>query len=669
MKISKLHDLRFNLSLIVFLIAGLANAQQNRNTSTSRFILDEKIIGNAEYQYIINKKDTIKNGLFNFSSFSFDTITTNAKRAINLSGNYSNGVKNGKWTYSYKSLKEDKNFIINNYEIIYLSSGKEIKVSANFTNGKASGNWIVTEYSIKNSIISDTLLFLESNYTNGIPTGSLIGFKGKTKFSGNLNQEGLAHGEWIFHHNSNTFDVIKDYRFFENGLLKNHYLIIGEDTLSYIYVGLDNNIDEGETWEVTPFKLQYFKTLSSANIGIDSTKCQPKNTLSYIDTSLIYNNKSNIFLENSIGLVKNHNNVKFWDSTEGSESVFLPSVKLRVYDLDKQEEKNLNVAGSESQKAQLLIKNFFENANVAIDRHSDKKLGFLYSVMEEYREKISVATNLSQQFLSPEFKYINRSDFFDFNKKNLLFTGLVTFEYKNAQYKEPYSFPEFNEEEDYSLILRKYVTDIVADLNIIAKETETILNRSKKQSNLTEKEKILLQKKDSIIDLYSGNIEEQVVNNYHLAVSEDVIGYVNTMFADYAKMEFEEKMEFIDEYINCFSAFELLFEKQSEIPVKITRIDENYTRTIWNPYTFTDMQERVKERIYKAFENILLPYVIDEMKSNLNCSNIELKLIIFEKLYRKMIMLRDIDTKNIEKEIRRVKDPLSILKIIDLQLN
>lgn len=98
----------------------------------------------------------------------------------------------------------------------------------------------------------------------------------------------------------------------------------------------------------------------------------------------------------------------------------------------------------------------------------------------------------------------------------------------------------------------------------------------------------------------------------------------------------------------------------------IDRINEVYTRTTWNPYTFTYMDERVNENVYEAFETEVFPFVWDELSNNISCEDIGEKSKNFEILYRKMIALRDEDTKQIDRQLRRSNTLEEILTTLNL---
>jgi len=80
------------------------------------------------------------------------------------------------------------------------------------------------------------------------------------------------------------------------------------------------------------------------------------------------------------------------------------------------------------------------------------------------------------------------------------------------------------------------------------------------------------------------------------------------------------------------------------------------------------MEERVKARLYEVYEEILLPYFLEPKFLGLVCENIIASAHNFEILYRKMVDLRDQDTKILERQFRRVKDPKELIEILNLEI-
>jgi hypothetical protein len=106
----------------------------------------------------------------------------------------------------------------------------------------------------------------------------------------------------------------------------------------------------------------------------------------------------------------------------------------------------------------------------------------------------------------------------------------------------------------------------------------------------------------------------------------------------------------------------------NKIPTKLERIDELYKRVVFNPYTFTDMEERVKEKVYLYFEQVILPQIILDINQNMSCDNFYEKVENIDKLYRQMVLLREKDTKDLERLIKKNENVNEILKMFNVKV-
>jgi hypothetical protein len=76
------------------------------------------------------------------------------------------------------------------------------------------------------------------------------------------------------------------------------------------------------------------------------------------------------------------------------------------------------------------------------------------------------------------------------------------------------------------------------------------------------------------------------------------------------------------------------------------------------------MQETVKERVYNAYYNQVLPFVLSELNRQLSCNEIEKGRATISKLFNRMKELREQDTKDLERAIRRANEPSQLFNLL-----
>ncbi len=195
-----------------------------------------------------------------------------------------------------------------------------------------------------------------------------------------------------------------------------------------------------------------------------------------------------------------------------------------------------------------------------------------------------------------------------------------------------------------------------------------IIDRNRKRFEIVAKEQELLQKRDTIKHLFSNGNKDEKFNAMHARFAAVFIQNAEDIFVNYAKQEIENRIMRTDETMLCLDEFINAYSEMIKIQARLDRIDEVYTRVVWNPFTFTDMTETVKERLFNAYKNDLLPYLLADIGQNATCNSLAIRLQNMEVLYNRMRDLRDQDTKELERALRKVRDPNRIIELLSLTL-
>jgi len=643
---------------------------QEKQTYKGKYTLRNGISGNAVFQYTTSGSDTIQNGTFEFEAATIDSSRGNFFNSIQYKGAYDFGLKSGKWNYSAKSLMPFNKFIERDYELIYQSTGKEFIANGNFIDGLASGNWEIIEQNILNSSPSDTLFYIKANFHKGTLRGKFEGISNKTVFTGSINDAGYVDGTWRITHQTSELGRVEESRHFKNGVLINHVIDFDLGSIAIKYVGLDQEINDDEVWERVNFNSRYFDIIKSAGVGAAYTGLSE----AVIDTKGDFNvnqitDATNKLMEEVLSSFNKSGETQYWTLIRGSELIKPVYARLRKFPLSQDEKQNLEEASRLLSESKDIFKAIFENPTVELDRHANKRLMFYYEFLKIYQARTSRLADLVSQFSNPAFEYINREEIFDYLFSGMQYPESVKYEFKDTTFTEIVEFPKIliDQRGNANLAMR-HLKSILTEITKIESAIDIILESRIKEAKLIEKEKALVVKRDSVTSLFNSDIGEEEANPYLLMISNKVQSVTLLAFKDYASLDLEQKVESIDELMQCFDAFIRLHNSHADIPRKLTRLNELYTRTVWNPYTMTDMNERVKERVYNAFESHLLPYYFNDIQASINCSEIGTKYNNFEMIYKRMVELRERDTKDIERELRAISSPERILRILSINL-
>ena len=616
--------------------------------------------GIAEFKYYTKQKDTVFNGEFSFSKMSEIDVH---KESIIYDGNFKSNKMQGEWVFSLKTIDSISEPKAKDFELVSTTSGSEFLVSGIFDNNKQNGTWQVIQRKFENSKPTDTSLTAEIDFGKESRKQNFTSEAKNISVIGGFNGDGLVHGDWTMIHKLDGFQV-REIREFENGAMKNHYFLVNNDKIFVDYLGLDisKNANE-ETWSNHDFNELYTEVLKIANIS--------SYTLDEFDVQLDDLSQISLdFIKNTFLSIYKHNDIAFWDVvSQKAVDVDHLTVSLRKYPLSINEKKAIKSIKSDFVEIQNKISKFNDESLVEIGLHQYETLkttNEIYKIISENLVDLKHNVDISQSKALP---YLERSSLDDRVFKKIEFPEMIYIDFQNKNINtETNLSPSFDPEKFELSDLADFINSIKNSVSKLYSESSLILDDLKKQSNLNEIEDELVVKKDSILKLYDTNNKKvESFNKHHENVALNVKNYTRNQFKTYASLEIDQKKAQINAYMECFDNIISFYKLQTELPSKIKRIEDLYTRTVWNPYTYTDMQETVKERVYDAFEEILLPHLLDQFKNKIECKNIPKNIKNFNNLYQRMVELREQDTKFIKKALKREKSPKVIFEILSIE--
>jgi hypothetical protein len=497
-------------------------------------------------------------------------------------------------------------------------------------------------------------------------SGTFSSVEKNIKLTGSINKEGFVESNLTFDYKlENT--SLKEVRVFENGVFKDHYLLFNGEKIQIAHLGLDLTYSDNENWETTQINTLYSDLIELTTSGLLNPEILGEINLSDIEKQI---EKSNRFLKKTLKSFGSFDTLQVWSLIDGSEAFNYPKVKIRKFPFSEAEKKQIKNIKENFAHIDSTIKKFLKSSQVEVSKYAYEDLSYFYEVISIYKLKLKSIQKANSIIRNPAFEYVDREAQLKQVKLEVNFPDKVDYLFKDEQKSKKHSFPSnFDPQLQTVENLDSFLAATKKDIDVIIKKTNVIIDRYQRQEKLNEKEDKLIQLKDTLKIIFKDGSEEMPLNEFHKEFSNDVIAYTEKSFKDYATSELDIKIELIDKKLDCFNSFTKLYEVLNELPRKLTRVDEVYTRTTWNPFIAIDMEERVKERVYNAYEKILLPFVLDNLKENLNCNEIESKTENINLLYKGMIQLRDADTKSEERALRRETDPREILSILNIKLN
>lgn len=662
--IQRTGPLRTVLSAVVLLPLMLISQERSEVPHTMPW----GVKGTLSHGYFLSKGDTVLSGDWRFRASQVDTTDPSIVHGLELRGQCDQGLKTGVWTYSAQDLRTGDRPIVRDHQVVWSATGMEHMVNASFDAGSATGTWQMIERHIGQAGPTDTTSYLQASFSKGLPTGTLHGRIGETSFQGAFAQGGLLHGEWHFEHRMPGGRTVMEFRRYEEGILREHLfeqqgLTV---TLQHPGLGLSMASDAMDLKEVGINK-DYFELLAFTGNRDSSTEEPPG--LSSLPVDSLASRSSALLLHGLTALTA-HNKRNIWATPCGSEPPAPGLVRMRHFPYSDQEQLARVNAIEAFRECQELVTRFFSDPLTDLARHAYEDVEALHAVMMIHQENIGKLGKVMTVLEHPMSAYTDRRILLPWLIPSLEHPSSVSYWFKDTSRNRDHAFPHLpTDAPATAMALEEHLTATRKDLLSIRHKVDLILDRYKGQSLLVEKEEKLVRKRDSLLSLYGNTAGKDDFNPYHERLASGMREMVLTRFKEYAGLDQERKLDHIDGLLACFNEGLDVYQKQLRTPVRIARIDELYTRTIWNPHTFTYMDERIKERIYRAYENVLLPLVMDEMATHVECGKMMNKQQNMVKLYQRMLELREQDTRDIDRQLRRVTDPEDLMRILGLDLN
>jgi hypothetical protein len=577
-----------------------------------------------------------------------------------VSGQYKNGLKSNEWSFVNKRFRPTSIPIVDGYSVIHKSTGVEHVVQIPFLNGIAFGEGKVVTNQIENSQLHKNLFLAKASFDNNYFIGKFEAFSDSIRITGEVDAAGLLTNLWVFEHGYG--DKIIEKRYYEKGVLTRHEILHQGLVHEVNHVGLSKNTEDEGDWVTIQADKDYLNILLRTNFGKKATDKNQTLTDSIIT-------KSNSFLTQSMNAFRTFNHLDVWKIDGDTTQIFLPKLRVRQYAFSDDEKQLIQNASADILKSQEIIKEYLEDPQVELNKHAYRELALYYEIYTEYRDELKKLEKVFNLLRLPSYEFLNRTEIMPYIFDGITYPEIVKFKFKDNDTEENVAFPANLSVKDATIqSLATHAEEILKELKTKMELVKPIIDRNRKRFEIVAKEQELLQKRDTIKHLFSNGNKDEKFNAMHARFAAVFIQNAEDIFVNYAKQEIENRIMRTDETMLCLDEFINAYSEMIKIQARLDRIDEVYTRVVWNPFTFTDMTETVKERLFNAYKNDLLPYLLADIGQNATCNSLAIRLQNMEVLYNRMRDLRDQDTKELERALRKVRDPNRIIELLSLTL-
>ncbi len=637
------------LSFFLVLMACMSSAVligQQRERYTGPLQVGD-YLGEAEYYYLLAQGDTILDGPFSLQRSNLAALLEKGDASFVFRGGFRSGYPQGAWIFQFGEFQSDSQTQVVDYQYTLNVSGIQTDARGTLQMGKPQGDWKFTTSEVKGSLVVKTLFDSEINFEQGIPQQSFKIADTSNTLVGRFLRDGVAHDVWELY-SEGAAETTESWQFSEGVLTKIQGRFPEKDRSFRI---LDPSMKNAKIILLDERYLQILRLW-----------LVPKDTIALSKSAV-----ADLLTQNA----KYYQKIDDILSQLGT-SEFQPEFKVKVpyYPLDTLERRQLDTLKVHFNNAQQLGASLLDNTQLNILKRSDEEAHFLYQVVEAFSEQFLTPLEQLVRYDSQEvIAHVSRDKLINAlwpsGKPSATIrvnTGLEKDTIRN------YNGPKNGElvwEQNSFEALRQLAEYAALSLDAINRALGDKLVREQRQQEIVRLEEQLLSRSDSI-NRFLRSAEQELPEVYRNAV-QNIKTVVEAQLSEYSsRRELSQKADFGNQLLQCLGTMDTLAKQVVALPQRVQGIEEAYQDAVWNPFTATIMNERIKKRITNAYRKVIVPYMLNQITTTLDCENAQPLSELLENTYQKMLALKEEETRKLERKLKKTQDPIEILTLFNL---
>ena len=594
----------------------------------------QKYKGEASYSYLLKDADTILNGPFTFNRSNLKALLEKEDVSFSIQGQFTNNYPEGNWSFRFNEFQSSDNNAVEDYRYVVNVDGNQRVASGSLLQGRPDGTWTIKVQQIKDSEVRQVDFNSVITFEKGVPQQSFRIEDQQQELVGRFLRNGLAHDKWTLF-SDRELDEIESW-YFDEGVLQTIEVNSRNGSRS-ILVFKDLNTRT----EVISLGEKYMKILEFLLSDSDARKVREGGI-----TYLLTTNEGH------------YQNIDDILSALGSSS-FSPEFKVVVpfYPLASNEKEAIDATVAYYQKSRSISDFLLNDSQLNIRKLSDQDVRSLEDEVAEISESILQPLQQVNEY--------HKDEILTHIEKDKILTNLWENGIAQLQNFEKYKISlkgKINPEDNVFNVLK-----IVSEQTFYRLEAIQATLQSKIDKQVKQQEAIALEKEMVTRHNYLEEIGERGRADSIPALFFEAIDQLKKTAEDklkaYSEIEnLEKKLEFGRTLVHCFEDYGKVGERVLKLPEQQKEIHEKYMDAVWNPFIATLMDEMVKKRIVSAYDDVLIPYFLEEINDGLACEEAKSWMNMVDLTYKQLLILRDEDTRKMERKLKKEKDPIVVLQ-------
>jgi hypothetical protein len=620
--------------------------------------------GYSEFQFKVGPEQTvIKEGKFKFSRFYVDSVRQSKVYKNLAEGSYKNNLKEGNWIYKNE---EHEIFVqdVKDFKVISKLESYVSTLAAGYKSGIPHGIWNLKTDRYVDGKLEPSSSAEKTVFKDGYITGDLQ-FKtikdGKTFFiNGKLSDLGEMDGEWRMVYEQNSV-LISENRKYEKGFL----------------LGLvKRDIRSGEILEEVVFfstieKLNQIKNNQNEGFEISDRQSGVRYNDGFRKRAEEYHSQlnGNAFIESFFKQLLQFENGEYLD--DDGEFLKHPVFTRRfVYELSKEDKIRISEIPAIFQKLQTKTNTFANMNSLALNKSKSDSLAFVNAFFKDSELKFQNFENLIGIIESGRIEFYDLKNYIQSGLEYISSTDTIRYEFNDEQRLKVINFRKVIEnQENFLRDFAEYLNEELELVNSLGDYVEQELFIIEQDEDIRLIEAEILSKKKYVDSIYfNHNFISMEESNFLNEIRQNFLGEVYDSFIEeYGNMEvYADKMNQSQKILDLLNELEEQFENLVKIFPAKESLDELYLEEVFNPFTYSRYNQRVKNRLFENGGMKLFDFYLRQIKDERDYTRIKDLIMKIENLHNRMLELRNQDTRKLERKIRNNLSPGKIESLLGL---
>ncbi|MBK6264043.1 hypothetical protein JKA74_03255 [Marivirga sp. S37H4] len=639
--------------LIVFLLvssATLALAQKTEKFK-GEIKVNKEETANARFDYIQNKEEKILDGEYEIEFSKRDSLFDLDFTKILWSGKFKKNKRVGEWTFR----QDDHLLTINDvrdFNVNYALITNRKVLNAQYSQSVREGDWRFS----KQTFIEGGLEKQISDSKMSFKNGHLISYfnldskeEDTFRVEGKFDEKGFLDNEWVFVYWQDSLKITEK-RLYENGFLLKILKTSNNDTIQEV------NFEDAKEKLALLKENPDSKTIKVADKGFPllfDLGYHPSN-----EAILAQKQANQLLYDKLMQMLK-------MDTAISRNKPNLLKTARFEFTITEEFKKDIELAKQYTDSIKNIIHtpdmdNFFE-----INSQKTDSMSWIYnyfSLVDQHIDSIGEVLDMNEK----DFKYINTSIYFSDHLKFLNEADTISYQFGDETKTKIINYQTFNINDIAYLKLR--LEEELKKVEILAWSVQEELDKSMRSQKLEQLDRNILKAKGEVDSIFQEHDTIQLSHVLGKIRKEFVERGFNQHMQHYSNAkDFDQKIEVGYEILNYLDELRNIPQRIRDIELMEEKIEEAYTTTKFDPYTFNyDFETKIKRRIYDKAAVDLYNYLILLLQQEKNFQSLKKRLDLIDALQFRLLELLGEDTRRLERRMKRKSNPEEIIELLEL---